>query len=221
MILTLAAFLHLATACDPVDAPSTLASVATVESRLNPLAIHDNITGSSYSPTSRSEAERIAMDLIVAQRHSVDLGLMQINSANLPRAGLSISDAFDACHSVVAGASILKAGYRSALRAAISRYNTGDALRGIANGYVGRVEAAAANLPAIQVASLAEPVTTRPVEPPVPAQVIDMLHSREVDEPQDGAADLLADVQSDRLNIQTTQLALQKFSTAYPWPTVD
>lgn len=225
MILSLAAFLHLATACDPVDAATTLASVATVESKLNPWAIHDNTSGLSYAPDSRNDAERIATDLIVAKRHSVDVGLMQINSDNLPSVGLSIPDAFDACHSIVAGSSILRAGYRQALKAAISRYNTGSPVRGFANGYVGRVEAAAANLPAIQVATLAEPVPPPSVEPLAPVEVVDMLHSNEVaTSSPDSVADLLADARAEQaaqVNIEATQRTLQQFSAVYPWPTVD
>jgi hypothetical protein len=72
---------------------------------------------------------------------------MQINSANLARLGLTLESAFDPCKSVAAGAAVLAGGYaggathegqQSALRVAISKYNTGDAQRGLANGYVQR-----------------------------------------------------------------------------------
>ena len=68
----------------------------------------------------------VATDLIVGQRHSVDLGLMQVNSANLAALGLSIADAFDACRSVEAGGRVLSEAYQRALRGALSVYNTGD-----------------------------------------------------------------------------------------------
>ena len=68
---------------------------------------------------------------------------MQINSANLTPLGLSIAGAFDACRSMQAGAQVLQADYRAAMRDTVSRYNTGDPIRGIENGYVERVEASA------------------------------------------------------------------------------
>jgi len=58
-----------------------------------------------------------------------------------------------------------------ALRRALSRYNTGDARRGFTNGYVAKVERAAAQVvPAIQAqpAGLVEPKPAA-AEPPRPA----------------------------------------------------
>ena len=81
--------------------------------------------------------------------HSVDLGLMQINSATASKLGLSIPDAFDACRSISAGAAVLREGYQRALRIAFSLYNTGTPAAGIRNGYADRVEATASALPAI------------------------------------------------------------------------
>ena len=99
--------------------------------------------------------------------HSVDLGLMQINSANLARLGLSIADAFDACRSIKAGAQMLEADYRAAMRDALSRYNTGDPVRGIVNGYVARVEASArAVVPSISASG--EPLADRASVPATP-----------------------------------------------------
>ncbi len=95
---------------------------------------------------------------------------MQINSANLPRIGLSIGDAFDACRSVAAGARILRDGYQRALRVAFSDYNTGDSVRGFANGYVRRVEAASQSLPAIGTSPLPPPMSDHvDAVPPVKA----------------------------------------------------
>jgi type IV secretion system protein VirB1 len=67
---------------------------------------------------------------LIAAGHSVDLGLMQINSMNLGLLGLSVSDAFTACRSVEAAAKLL---------ALFSRYNTGSPQRGIASGYATKV----------------------------------------------------------------------------------
>ena len=165
MVLTLALFAQIATACAPGNAVRTLESVAKVESGLNPLAIHDNTTGVSYSPATRDEAESIASDLILVRGHSVDLGLMQINSATAGRLSLPIPDAFDACRSISAGAAVLREGYQRALRTAFSLYNTGSPTAGIRNGYADRVEAAASALPAIGGGQLA---ATPPVAVPDP-----------------------------------------------------
>jgi len=72
---------------------------------------------------------------------------------------LTAAAALDPCRSLAAGAEILSAGYagglthaaqQSALRVALSRYNTGDAQRGFANGYVERVvQSARVVVPAI------------------------------------------------------------------------
>ena len=158
--LSLNAFGQLALRCGPSVAPSTLASIAQTESGFEPLSVNDNTRGISGVPATRDIAMQIASKLLEAG-HSVDIGIMQINSANFTRLGLTLASAFDPCQSVAAGAAILAgdytggdspAGQQSALRVAISRYNTGDAQRGFANGYVHKVELAAGHIvPAIDV----------------------------------------------------------------------
>jgi hypothetical protein len=83
--------------------------------------------------------------------HSVDLGLMQINSGNLASLGLGVKDAFDPCRSLDAAHRILLAGFaagsseaerQAAILITLSRYNTGRPLTGIVNGYVKQVIAA-------------------------------------------------------------------------------
>jgi type IV secretion system protein VirB1 len=158
--LSVSAFGQLALRCGPSVAPSTLASIARTESDFQPYSIHDNTTGTSVAPATSDVAMQIASKLTEAG-HSVDIGIMQINSANFALLGLTLEAAFDPCKSVAAGAAILAgdyaggdthAGQQSALRAAISRYNTGDAQRGFANGYVHKVEMAAGYIvPALDV----------------------------------------------------------------------
>lgn len=158
-VLTEAAFLALALDCASTVAPDTMLPIARVESAFNTLAIHDNTAKRSFAPETEQDAVTIATNLIVAQGHSVDLGLMQINSANLPRLSMSIPEAFDACKSIKAGARVLSEAYQSALRAALSVYNTGDRQRGFANGYVARIEQAASRVPSLATAA----------QPPLPA----------------------------------------------------
>lgn len=155
-MLELAAVLALSARCAPSVAPETLAAIAWVESRFDPLAIGINGPGARPPRSSnRAEAGRHARRLL-AGGANVDLGLAQINSDNLDWLGLTVEEAFDPCRSLAAAATVLRAGYRptgdtvqarqTALRVALSRYNTGDAVHGFRNGYVARVERAAARL---------------------------------------------------------------------------
>jgi type IV secretion system protein VirB1 len=149
LLIAPALFLALANRCAPEVAPGTLAAVAGAESGFNTLAIHDNTTRQTMTALDAPGAVATASALIAAG-HSVDLGLMQIDSANLSRLGLTVATAFDACASVRAAGKVLSgdyqpdgAGSQAALLAAISRYNTGTAWQGFQNGYVGRVVATA------------------------------------------------------------------------------
>lgn len=152
MIVELAMFAQLAASCAPQVAVETLAAVARTESGFNHLAIHDNTTRRSHKVSSRAEAIALATELVVVDQHSVDLGIMQINSANFPRLGMTVTDAFDPCRSLAAAQRVLMDGYAApvagddqqpALQQALSRYNTGHPVRGVANGYVQRVQASA------------------------------------------------------------------------------
>lgn len=144
----------------PAVAVETGAAVARAESGFNTLAIHDNTAGQTYAPASVPEAVAIATALRAAG-NSLDLGLMQINSANLARLGLTVTGAFDPCRNMAAGAQILADDYLAGpanrdmqvrLRQALSRYNTGDSVVGFVNGYVARVQAAAGQIvPAIRL----------------------------------------------------------------------
>ena len=89
---------------------------------------------------------------------SVDLGLMQVSTAEAHRRGLSPESLLDPCFNLRAGWQILDSAYQletktygpgqEALQHAISRYNTGDTQRGIDNGYLARVMAALKQGPA-------------------------------------------------------------------------
>lgn len=183
MILTLAAFAQLATACGPAVHVDTLTAVARTESRFNTLAIGDNTAGRSYAPATPEQAVAVATALL-QQGHSLDLGLMQINSANLRGLRMTVADTFDACKSLAGGARVLVEGYRApgagldtqpALLRALSHYNTGNPQRGFANGYVRRVQASAQEVvPAIRLGGPGGPVVVAPggegvvVAPPAP-----------------------------------------------------
>lgn len=171
MMLSLALFTQLAASCAPSVHVDTLAAIARTESGFQVHALHDNADGRSYLPARLEEAIAIATDLVSVKHHSVDLGLMQVNSANLSSLGLSLAQAFDPCLSLKAGARVLASSYKPppagqdpqpALLQALSRYNTGHPARGFANGYVARVVASAEQVvPAIRLG--ASP-TTGPAE---------------------------------------------------------
>jgi len=103
----------LLTACAPLVAPVTLAAVVQHESGGHPLAVHDNAAGMSYRPRSEDEAVALAKGLI-AQGHSVDLGLGQINSGNLAWLGQSVETIFKPCTNLAATQKVLLAAWRQA-----------------------------------------------------------------------------------------------------------
>ncbi len=176
--LNVADFGRLALRCGPSVAPSTLASIARAESGFEPLAVNDNTTRTSVVPATHDIASQLASRLLAA-RHSVDVGIMQINSANFQRLGLTLDAAFDPCRSISAAATIMVENFsgdgdtherqQAALRIALSKYNTGDAQRGFANGYVRKVEMATRRVvPALDVGM--PPAAIDTVPPPQAGQ---------------------------------------------------
>jgi type IV secretion system protein VirB1 len=157
-------FTRLAKQCGPQVAPLTLAALAKIESKFEPLTIFDNTARRSYRYLKQRDAVESAENLIM-RGHSIDIGMMQINSANIRRLGMTLKNAFDPCRSISAAASILSRNYNRvrksgstqvALLNAISMYNTGNSVSGFRNGYVRKVQAAASRLrPASELASAA------------------------------------------------------------------
>ncbi len=134
--------LTLIATCAPMVAPATMKAVVLEESRGHPYAIHDGSTHRALFPDTQAEAIATARRLIEGGSR-IDAGLAQINSQNWSRLGLTPETVFDPCTNLRAGEQIILAAYTSApytVDAAVSRYNTGDATRGVGNGYVGRVK---------------------------------------------------------------------------------
>ena len=177
-VLALSAVLiGLSRQCAPSVAPGTLLTFAQAESGLDPLALHDNATGGSLQSRTKEQAVALASRLI-GMGHSVDLGILQINSRNLPWLGLSVADAFELCPAMRASARILHAAYdpcvdaggepQRCLREAASAYNTGTTTRGFENGYVRRIATVAERvIPEIRLATgeTLKPSSNRPAEP--------------------------------------------------------
>jgi type IV secretion system protein VirB1 len=127
-VLTIQAALALALHCAPGVDPHMMVGIAGTESGLDPMYLRDNTSGQVVrGPSVIATATRL-----VAAGHSVDLGLMQINSHNLLLLGLGIADAFDACKSITAASKLIEL---------FSRYNTGSPTKGIVNGYAQKVTA--------------------------------------------------------------------------------
>ena len=150
--LDTAAVIHIADRCAPTAPASVLASIVQVESGGDPLRIGVNGPRHQvYTAASNADAVALARQLL-DRGHNIDLGLAQINNRNLAGLGLTLDDVFDPCDNLAAAATMINRGYAAALRAgepnrpilqmAYSIYNSGDQLRGIANGYAAKVEAA-------------------------------------------------------------------------------
>lgn len=153
--LTTAQVLLLAIKCAPAMDPQMMIAIGQSESGLDPLTIHDNTTHQIFHG---NKVANLAPQLIAAG-HSLDLGLMQINSNNLAMLGLPLQNVFDECHSIRAAAQLLTL---------FSRYNTGSPTAGIANGYATRVMANLDKLKtddvAVEQSSAAEPTCDRTLD---------------------------------------------------------
>lgn len=132
--------------CAPNVAPQTIAAIIQVESGGNQYALGVNgPIGKRPHPKNVQETANLAR-YYISKGYSVDLGLMQINSRNLPGLGYTIEQVLEPCNNLRAGSRILSRGYagaakrfgpgQDALRAALSAYNTGNYERGFQNGYV-------------------------------------------------------------------------------------
>ena len=142
-------FNALSAECAPWVAPQTMAAIVKTESQFNPLAININANARlERQPANKAEAV-VTAKWLIANNYNIDLGLGQVNSANLVKTNLSVEDAFDSCKNLAAAATILQWNYASAskkisgeqaaLQAAISAYNTGSFTKGFSNGYVQKV----------------------------------------------------------------------------------
>ena len=157
--------------CLPAVPLTTLSAIIRVESGGNPNAMQIDFPRAllkqwhlpegtlrlKRQPATQREALEW-LDYFERRGIFVDLGLMQISTAEAQRRGLPAESLLDPCFNLRTGWQILDSAYQlevktygpgqEALRHAISRYNTGDTQRGIDNGYLARVIAALRQLPA-------------------------------------------------------------------------
>jgi type IV secretion system protein VirB1 len=147
MTYSAAAILALASQCAPTVAPETVLAIIQTESGRYPFAL--NVNGGRQPPRQANAADAAGTaQRYVAAGYSVDLGLGQINSRNMRWLGLTWDTVFDPCTNVAALGRVLTTNYnsviagrdpQSALRVALSMYNTGSQTRGFRNGYVAKV----------------------------------------------------------------------------------
>lgn len=157
--------------CLPTAPLSTLRAIIQVESRGNPNAMQIDFPKGLLKRSGLPEGtlrlkrqptnQREALDWLAYFRSYgifVDLGLMQVSTAEAKRRGISPESLLEPCTNLRVGWQILEDAYQiekktygpgqEALQHAISRYNTGDPQQGIANGYLARVFAAVGRLQA-------------------------------------------------------------------------
>lgn len=147
MAYSAAALLALASQCAPTVAPETVLAIIQTESSGEPFALNVNGARQPARQTNAADAAATAQRYVAAG-YSVDLGLGQINSRNMRWLGLTWGTVFDPCTNVAALGRVLTTNYnsviagrdpQSALRVALSMYNTGSQTRGFRNGYVAKV----------------------------------------------------------------------------------
>jgi type IV secretion system protein VirB1 len=146
MVLAMLTFAQLLQSCAPNIGPLTMTAIVRVESAGKSLAIRDNTIDRAFYPKTTNEAVRLAKYLL-GKHHNLDLGISQLNSANLPMLGMSVRDTFNPCDNLRGGAVILSGDYRRAaaqfgpgqyaLRRAIGAYNTGSLYAG--NYYISMI----------------------------------------------------------------------------------
>ena len=163
--------IRLRSICLPNAPLSTLRAVIQVESRGNPNAMQIDFPNGLLKRWRLPEGtvrlkrqptnQREALDwLAYFQSYDifVDLGLMQVSTAEAKRRGISPESLLEPCTNLRVGWQILEDAYQiekktygpgqEALQHAISSYNTGDPQQGITNGYLARVFAAVRKLEA-------------------------------------------------------------------------
>jgi len=172
----------------------TVRQVIDVESKGNPIALNVNGATLSRQPRDAADAATLARQYIEAG-YTVDLGLMQVNSANLPKLGYTVEDMFDTCKNLRAGSTVLTDFYtlararypdeQSALQAALSAYNTGSFTRGFSNGYVARYFGGQSGSGAVVLARTAPNTTVEAsfAPPPNPFTATTVVFVRQQEEP--------------------------------------
>ncbi len=142
--------IHIIQHCALNIEPVAIIALMKQESNLKPYQIGINRSQHKLKRQPANHAEAVAWSAQLIQKgYNIDMGLMQINSSNLKKLGLSVDAIFDPCTNLRAGAQILLENYQrasaryghgeTAFYSALSAYNTGHFQRGLKNGYVHKV----------------------------------------------------------------------------------
>ena len=160
--LPMATFNELAARCAPRGALDTLQAVALTESALHPFALSLNYpaTVAAYNGLHNQEVYLSRQPETLAEAihwtrwfhshgYTVSIGLMQINSENAARYGVTVRQLFDPCTNVAIGARMLGEIYSTtqhsgkpdvnSLMSTFSAYNSGTFTTGLKNGYAATV----------------------------------------------------------------------------------
>jgi hypothetical protein len=160
--LPMATFNELAARCAPSAALDTLQAVALTESALHPFALSLNYpaTVAAYNGLNNQEVYLSRQPETVDEAihwtrwfhshgYTVSVGLMQINSENAARYGVTVRQLFDPCTNVAIGAQMLGEIYSTtqhstkpdvnSLMSTFSAYNSGSFTTGLKNGYAAKV----------------------------------------------------------------------------------
>ena len=164
--------------CAPEVHPDTMLKIIKLESGFHPFVIGVNESPRTvHRFNNPRDAARKARELI-AEGKSIDMGLGQINSLNLPLLKMTPEQVFEPCENIRAAALILTEAYTrtsaktrdqgAALDQALSIYNTGKPDRGIRNGYVSKVRAQRYQVPALDAGAAEAPPAALQAEPEGP-----------------------------------------------------
>ena len=97
-------------ACSVNTHADTVRAIISVESSGNPLAIGVNGPLRLRAARDPADAAQLAR-YAISMGYSVDMGLMQVNSRNLAKLGLTPETVFDPCNNIRAGTTILSDNY--------------------------------------------------------------------------------------------------------------
>jgi type IV secretion system protein VirB1 len=142
----IAALLPLLPVCAPAVHPDTILRLIHTESGYNALAIGVNGARLERQPKNLAEAI-VTARVLRRQGYDFDAGSTQINIRNWAWLGLDEVSVFDPCKNLRAAQTVLldcfkrapAADPQTALRQALSCFNTGNHRSGFTNGYVTKV----------------------------------------------------------------------------------
>ncbi len=125
--------------CAPMVAPSTMASVITIESSGNPYAIGVVKGRLVRQPKNKEEAIATAQ-MLESYGMNYSVGTAQVNKHNFKKYGLTLETAFDPCTNINAGAKILEACYLSSQKTARNQNENAHLARAFSCYYSGRLD---------------------------------------------------------------------------------